>query len=371
MVIRHIDDQIKDYYERAEVNQSSLKVILNDGIQVFIQQQNELIKQDDLYYEEKRHFVIGQAVDTFITNGEDEYNRKYYSSRLTKKPSDTIMSIVRMTFDNAYRNFITLNGEDAKSEGNIDDEELQELLIQSITEHNYQSNWKLETKINKIVQEGSLYWNELIEAQGKQILSEEEENIIKAIINSILTHKHTSHLFKDSDEVDIIFQLPLFFEYEGISCKALLDMVIINHSSKKIIPIDIKTVGDYVLRFNRAIQKRRYDIQGAFYTYGIEKNKESILELCNRTLNSNEYDIANFAFLAESTFTPGTPMIYVLTNELLEQGRWGDNEEVKGFHQAIEIYREWLNAGFSIENMFDDTNGVVWVENDYNYQKVF
>ena len=96
MIVRHTEEQINDYYERIGLNQSSLKVILEDGIQEYVMQVAQLTKQDDYYYEEKKHFIIGSAVDCRITHGEEVFLNKYHFSKLIKKPSDGAMSVLSL-----------------------------------------------------------------------------------------------------------------------------------------------------------------------------------------------------------------------------------------------------------------------------------
>ncbi len=62
------------------------------------------------------------------------------------------------------------------------------------------------------------YWQNLIEANGKQVLDDNEWVIINNIILSFTTHKFTKHLFVDGDDIDIVYQFPMYWEYEGIKC---------------------------------------------------------------------------------------------------------------------------------------------------------
>jgi len=48
----------------------------------------------------------------------------------------------------------------------------------SIEEHGWQSNWKMETKINKIIEIGSEYFEDLKKGLGKQILTSEEKKLV-------------------------------------------------------------------------------------------------------------------------------------------------------------------------------------------------
>lgn len=359
MIYRHTDEQIQDYYERIGINQSSLKVILDDGIQIFMAQKDELQSKDELYYEEKKHFIIGSAVDYRISQGEDLFLKKYHFSKLAKKPGDSAMSVLKLAFDKAREEFplgvdVDLTAyrkqvfEAANAEGYY------------MNRRNKEDNWELDTRIAELLkQNGQAYWTDLALAEGKQVLSDDEQMVVNAIILSLTTHKHTAHLFKDSADIDIVYQYPMYWSYKDVDCKGMIDMVIINHKFKRIILIDIKTTMELILRFHRAVNKRRYDLQASFYTYGLKQTLDSLSTIVNRSIH--DYSIANFAFVAESTTRPGVPLIYVLSDDVLKRGEVGD-EEYGGWTQAIDTYIAWLDVGFSIEKMYEETNGVLHLD---------
>lgn len=360
MIVRHSAEQIKDYFERIGINQSSLKVLINDGIQIFSAQREQLVSQDDLYYEEKKHFIVGSAVDCRLTQGEEVFLNTYHFSKLVKKPGDKAMSVIKLAFDRARQEFplgvdIDITGYKKHIFDAANDQEYY------LNRRNKDGDHELDTRIASLIKDnGREYWADLSLAEDKQVLSDEEQNIINAIIISLTTHKHTAQLFKDGDYIDIIYQMPLYFSYGEVDCKGMIDMIIVNHTRKKLFPIDIKTLGDFTLRFNRAIKKRRYDLQGSFYTYGLSQCLTQIGELINKNLS--KYEIANFAFVVESTIKPGCPMVFVLSDEILEEGRVGSIEEgFLGWTQGIEIYKAWSDIDFSVEKKFEETNGVMFI----------
>jgi hypothetical protein len=358
MVIRHTPEQVNEYYERVGLNQSSLKIILSDGVQSFLDQRSELMRQDDLYYEEKKHFIIGSAVDCHITHGQEIYKQKYYSSTLTRKPGPKSLSVIKLAFDKAKEQFplgvdISMAAYKKQVYEAACDEEFD------VRRANKDGNWELDTRIASLMKNGGQeYWSDLVLSENKQILSTEETFLINNIVMSLTTHPHTRGFFQDSKDITIIYQLPLYFTWNDVDCKGMVDIVIVNHTTKRIYLIDLKTFGGYVLNFRQAINRRRYDIQGDFYTVGMEQNISTLAMMLDKDLTG--YTIANFAFMVESTIRPGTPMVYILGEEYLKRGRNGD-EQFKGWVEAVEIYKTWEQAGFSIEQMFKDTNGVIFL----------
>lgn len=356
MIIRHTVEQVKDYYERAGINQSSLKVILESGMQRFIADAQDLLME-----KEKRHFIIGNAVDVYLTMGESVFNSMFHISRIPRKPGPKAMAILKDTFTDVVSRY-------SSDEVSLIPNEYSDIILHHCTIHEYYPKWKAETRVESILKGAGIeYWADLVKAVGKQILSEDESAISLAIINSILTHRNTARLFKETDHVDIIFQLPMYFKYDDIDCKALMDMVRIDHVQQRIFPIDIKTTGDYILRFNRQINARRYDIQGSFYMEGLSKHLKQISMLIKKDIT--KYGIANLAFIADSTINPGLPFIFPLSDELVKDGRLGNIEEgTRGWIQAINIYRPWLQNQFNIDLVTSDVNGILVVGKNYEYE---
>lgn len=367
MIYRHTVEQIKEYHERIGINQSSLKVFNDEGVQAFADQQRDLLSRDDLYYEEKKHFIIGSAVDCKLTHAEDVFDKLYFSSKLTKKPGDKAMSVIRLAFDKALVNFPLGPDMELKL--------YKKEVYEAANEEQYYMNRAKPTmeedgRIEYLLKDnGQAYWSDLYLAIGKQILSTEELTIAEGIAMSMKTHSTTRHLFQDSPDSDLVFQLPMYWEYEGIDCKGMIDELYIDHRRKRIMPIDFKTLGDYILKFNKAVRKRRYDLQGSYYSFGLKANLAALSELIGKDVR--DYSIANFAFVVGSTIRSSCPVIYPLDDIVLSYGENGNEETgLKGWKQIIHNLKSWVDIDFSIEKRLEDTGGVLFITKDFEYSKV-
>jgi hypothetical protein len=349
---------VEDYYTNPAISQSQLKLLLGPDPSIF-----NTIQEPDLYFEEKKHFIIGNGVDMQLTRPIEEFNQKFHISNLQNKPSDTIKSIVNQVYDHVkevYSNIRTIQN-------------YSDAILDACNDHNYQFNWKDSTRIAKIV-EAWEYWEDLKAAEGKVVLSQEENDLISQIVMSIRTNPTTSKYFETSKDVEILDQLAIYFSYCGIDCKALLDRVIIDHINKTIQPIDFKTMGDQTIYFPKSLRQRRYDIQNAFYTEALYYFKE------RDESNWKDYKILPFKFIVESTVNPGNPLVFTCSNELLFMGRWGREEnflelnvpdsaetwtkkeyvsylEIKGFHQLIEDYKWYMEKGFETKREIVESQG--------------
>lgn len=354
---------MKEYRAHGAISQSELKLLLGPVPSLL-----QTVENPDLYFEEKQHFIIGDAVDCQLTRGLEEFNSSFYVSNLENKPSDKIKSIVNQVFDHVKEVYNPI--------GLIT--EYADAILDACNDHEYQTRWGDQLRINKIT-EAWEYWESLKDAQGKIVLSQEDESLINSIIMSFRTHPHTKDYFTARDGVEIHYQLPIFFTHKDIECKSLLDMVIVNHNDKTIQPIDIKTMGDKNVYFSKSMRQRRYDIQAAFYTLAIQHwMKEQGL---------GEYRLLAFKFLVESTVNPGMPLVYKCTSELLYMGRWGREEgnlylkvpnsaetwedrlfttyqEIKGFEQLIDDYKYYLEHDFEMSRLVRESKGEL--ELDWN-----
>lgn len=346
---------VEEYYTNPAISQSKLKLLLGPNPNIF-----NTIQEPELYFEEKKHFLIGDAVDIQLTRSMEEFNQKFHISNLQNKPSDTIKSIVNQVYDHVRE----IYGREIQT---ID--RYADAILDACNDHNYQSRWIDNTRISKVV-EAWEYWEDLKSAEGKTVLSSEENDLISQIVMSIRTSPNTSKYFQTSKDVEVLYQLAIYFPCQGVDCKALLDMVVIDHKEKTIQPIDIKTMGDQSIYFPKSLRQRRYDIQAAFYT-------QAIFKWCIMQDKYLDYKILNFKFIVESTVNPGNPLVFTCSDELLKIGREGRVDEyvrifnvfdhrheklpeIKGFQQLIEDYKWYM------ENEFEKNRKIVESQGEFN-----
>lgn len=320
------------YYDNKRISQSQLKLLLFNP-KLFLEEE-----QPELYFEEKRHFVIGGAVDTLLTQPET-FNDKYYVSSVEKKPSDVVKSIIHQVYDSLSKKDL---------ENSTEFEEYTVEILQSCIEHDYCTTFKNGTRVNKIL-EFKDYWNELIDSENKIMLSLEESDVITRIVKNI-SESPLAKYFKPNEtpnSVDIQFQLPILFEIDGIGCKALLDIVVIDHKAKIITPIDLKTMSGNIIDFPKSVKLRGYQIQAAWYT-------EALRQMCKNIAMAN-YKIDNFCFIVASTTEDQPPVLFECSDKLLKEGKFGREEvtiegikfnRVKGYLDLIDDYKWYIEHGF-------------------------
>lgn len=347
--------EIDKYFESDCLSQSTLKP-LAQGLDKFLNNNKE---EKELYYEEKGSFVIGSAVDCILTGEEGKFDDIYYVSQIEKKPSDAEMSMLNMVFDDMLTHY---------PQGPFKTLDQYPGFIQSSVDfHGWQKNWKPETRIAKIIDCGMEYFEDLKLALGKQVLDSQQMFIIHSICESLKSNPVTKSYFDREayskfEDVDVYYQLPIYFEYRGIACKALLDMLFVfkdlDGNIISVLPVDLKTMAGLTLNFpTMSFRSFRYDIQAAWYTEALRSPSSTITNIVG---DNSELNIHNFKFVVESTISQGTPLVYEVTNEVLHIGKYGrpavntvdlgilfSQEEI---YQPISIVKETL--GF--DSLIDD-----------------
>lgn len=369
---------VDKYYASEALGQSTLKKLLK-GFDYFMAKHDSTEESDSL--------TIGSAVDILLTGNQEDFINGFYVSSMESKPSDTEMSIVKRVFDDLSMYY----GDDKEWLKKPFNHYLGSIKI-SVDAHNWQPKWKDETRVDKMVKAGSVYFEVLKESIGKTVLDTETYNLINKIVNSLQTNERTSLIFnrefyENNPEYDIYYQLPIYFTHFGIECKGLLDVLIIKRDKQgraiKIIPIDLKTMFGNTLDFLSRFKSLRYDIQGAYYTRTIMAEQSTFRDILAKYNGPNDKFpyVERFQFVVESNTFPGKPLLYQMTEETMKIGQYGrdavnvndlvqlfgDDEEkyspipivreIKGFHHLLEDYIYYSNQGWRQDRLLDNVEG--------------
>lgn len=356
--------QIDNYFDNEAVSQSRLKTLLG-GLDSFLKDQEKSDK--DLYYSEKSHFIKGSAVDIKLTGDEHDFENEYYISRLDTKPTDTEMSIAHRTFD-----YLIAEGVNPADMDTL--VTYHGTLTQAVEDEKWYGGNPGEKRMATLTQNINMYFTELARSHGKQIISLEEIDVIDAVVDSFKTHSRTSKYFdreqlSRNSSADVYLQLPIYFEYQGVKCKALIDMLIVYKDDANNIvsvqPIDIKTMSGPTINFPFSMKNRRYDIQAAWYTL-------AITEWLSYKNHVSDVVIMNFKFLVESTTQPGCPLEFVLDESLFMMGKQGRPElvvnaaGVSDDFDTAHLHELRYNEVKGYETLFDD---YVWYVLNGNLQE--
>ena len=316
--------EIQDYYDSTSLSQSMLKYYMGS-----IEDVKKAKTPQEEYYEDKRHLIIGSAIDTLLTS-ENDFNSKYYiMDSALKKPSETEMAILKTLFD-----LLKLQNKSL-----LDHYEDLYMLQKAVDFHSFYMNRRKDNpeEDNRLKMFNNdihiNYWKSLVESEGKTIIDSDTYNlIILPGVSSITTSANTLKYFKNTKEVDIYYQLPLKSSIKNVEVKGLPDIIYIDHLTKEIQVIDIKTTSKPLAYFTEAVKQFRYDVQLSFYIDLLIKN----FEFYYPELDISNYDIQG-GWIVTSTLNPGTSKMFKAGEELLDIGRVG-NEFVMGYKDALDKY---------------------------------
>ena len=350
MIYRTSKSEIAKYRESEALSQSDLKKLLG-GLDNFMKEDSE---------KQSLPMIIGSAVDTILTGEPGDFENEFHVMDIPK-PSELMESMLMAVYERAEDKEASL-------------QELINVVEEVVIGFNYQSNWKIDTRISKVV-ENFLYYEELKKCAGKTVLSPADMDVINNVVDSLRNCPVTKDLFTDYTDnfTDIYYQLPLFWENNGIKCKGLLDIVVVkkdvNGDTVSVTPYDLKTLSDRTLNFSASMKMRRYDIQAAWYAFGLQASKDRL------PFKFPVESHRNFRFVVESTTSPGEPVIYECSSDLLNVGYTGlpdlvvnnrlIRKETLGFIQLLDLYKYYEQQGWRREKALEESNNTIILDWDY------
>jgi len=176
-------------------------------------------------------------------------------------------------------------------------------------------------------------------AVGKKILSASEFEGVQRAKLSILENDFTNLYFHTLFiEHELMHQVPIYFEYEGVKCKALLDGILIDHNKKTIEPFDLKTTGKNVYDFSDSFLQFGYFRQCAFYEYALKTKQSPVKDLLK-----SGYELKDFIFIVvESSKDSINPAVIFPTTPNDRRsgfmGGYAKGKYYKGINRLLEEY---------------------------------
>lgn len=293
----HSIEDLEQYRSSDYISQSFLKMVLANNV-----------KKD---FKESIVMVLGSYVDCELTS--PDLADKLFMQDLTKRPSDTIRGFLVNTFEVLC---------EMDSVDNIKElETYRDVLIYTARQAGYQNNWGDDAIWKSILKDGEEYWKFLIESKGRTIITSEEMRLSKTIASLAMSHPLTGKYFIDQPKVDKYYQLPLYWMYEDLPCKGLVDILIVEHETKTIYLTDIKSTGVYNIdEWIRVCRTKNYPMQMSFYKLGVERNFQDLIE--------QGYKIeCRWIVLPMNEFS-FKPWVIPCTQMLLDIGMYGYSKQV-------------------------------------------
>jgi len=181
-----------------------------------------------------------------------------------------------------------------------------------------------------------LFWNYIqarVDSAGKTIFTPDTlaeccdaEMIIKS-------HPNTSWIFNPSKDIEVLTQVMIIAEINGVQVKTMLDLVIIDNLNKTVTPYDLKATEMHMPAFKHHFVKMGYYLQGSLYKEALSNWMRDELQL--------GYALEDFKFIVYSR-SDKFPFIWNMGSEWHKKGLYGfENvfgEKEKGVYELLDDY---------------------------------
>lgn len=168
----------------------------------------------------------------------------------------------------------------------------------------YSNNKSIDKRIQEAKELVELYQNYIEyfkNKDSKKVISFADLNMLKTIKKNMEDHKKANELlfnypetFEVHNEFHINWEYPNASSLGDLPCKSLLDRVMIDHTNKKIILVDIKTTAD-IYNFKHSVEEFDYCRQLAYYWLAIHWYFKNELKL-----NIEEYEYETYIVAVQS-----------------------------------------------------------------------
>lgn len=311
----------REYRQYPAVNYSLLKKLSDHPAKV--------LSEDDTWND---GMLLGDLVDLMCFDREALKER--YVSSTNSKPTASLLQLADAVFKEACDHGITVE----RCAENI------ESAARLARHLGLWSNIKKEdTLINKF--DTDIFWDYLqfkFDNVGKYVVDSDTYFKATQLAQTLKTHEFTKDYFSSNeDHIEIQFQVPYVFEVYindestdkriKVECKALLDILIIDHKNKTVKPVDLKTMHEDTSRFKSTFFYRGYYLQAAHYWLAAHENRPK------------DYAVLPFEFVVISTQDGfPNPLVWKTTQSTYRFGLFGGTTskgyDHKGIYQLIEEY---------------------------------
>ena len=194
---------------------------------------------------------FGSAVDCILTAPE-EFDDRFYVADINKF-SDSIRKMTEDLFNPEIEELAL-----------IDDA----TILMILDTYQYQTNWKSQTRIDKIIDLGQDYYTVLKYSTGKIVISPQEFSEASQCVQTLKTHPFSYQIFECNEDEEIFYQLKFkttIEDCDNSEVRIMTDCIKVNHKEKWIQIYDLKTTGKDEEKFEESFDAWNYWIQAGLY----------------------------------------------------------------------------------------------------------
>lgn len=280
--------QNKDYRSTFAVSQSAIKDFRFKSPRrwkdIWIDKQQDLDKNEE-------SFIFGSLVDTLLFTPE-LMEKRFHVADVSKIPTGNIEKIVHGIYDNLVSFTLTdLEGLPSNFEASPLKDVSKDEIIRWCDKYEWNNHWKEDTRVNKIIEKGSEYFDLLSSAVGRKVITTETNMDAIGIVNILRKTENVKCYFTDCKDYRNIFQLEIFETFvteddNNVPVKCAIDILHIDEKNKTLQICDFKTSYS-AHNFTQSIKQFGYCDQLSFYTSVLRKSLKNEIFMQNIGLNSS------------------------------------------------------------------------------------
>jgi len=257
----------------------------------------------------------------------EEFNNKFYFDA-TEKPTEQLLKLADHV-SNLHDNF-----------GQILDKEDISRISEEL--NLFGSIKDPDKRIAKF--DTDLFWNYLkakSDAVGKTVFTPDTLSECSEAEQILKTHPKTAHIFNPTKDEEVINQLMIISEVNGIKVKIMIDKLIIRHKKKTITAYDLKATEFRQVNFPYHFKKMKYYLQGGLYKAVIINYIKDVLQL--------GYELEDFKFIVYSR-SDRYPFIWNMGYKWHLKAMDGFineyGDKVKGINELLDDYKYYIENDY-------------------------
>ena len=205
--------------------------------------------------------LFGSMVDTLLTDGQEAFDNRFMVA-IFPELKDSEIAVIKSIFTITNGLYTW-------------DKVSNDTIIQAIDECKFQPNWRPETRLKVIKEKGEEYYNLMVVAKDKTLITPELYADAQACVDLLRTSDATKWYFADDnpfdDDIERLYQLKFKGEYEGIPLRSMMDLAVVDHKNKIIYPCDLKTSYKAEWNFYKSFVEWSYYHQANLYNYLLQE----------------------------------------------------------------------------------------------------
>ena len=280
----------------------------------------------------------GSAVDVLLTEGDEAFHNQFYIMTADKPSSDMMMTYAQTMIETDDHS-LALAASGYKSNPNVAPQRNPDAL----------TKWE---------KEGKPYYDAIKAAGNKIVIDMNQHMKINATVNQLHSNNYTSAYFSPDVLIgsQIIYQFTHYWDFQYTDekssdlkkkkAKLKIDILIVNHDTKKIYAKDLKTTGKPTSAFRSSYKKYKYYLQEGLYQEGVMNWRDKMYP---------DYKVMPFEFIVAQMGAYSEPLIFTI----------GETEH------ASNVYGGETGSGYYIKGVADLLEDLSYYEtiNQWDYTK--